>query len=355
MKQLPPAHLKVLVELRYMLKDGEARPISNATLKTRTGYSEGYISVLVRQLAGVTVTMHSNGQLLIYPALPQRFIERTWSEADGGFVITMLPPPELRAPAPLPRSAGDHGHDPLPEAAYTASECVETLQPGDHAHDPSIHYTYRHAQQQPASSDDAVAADPPAGDEDAAAPDSPVAPAGLSGEDNHSSTVTERPTQVYLQQWRQILAANPGYTAQDFAQDLAHASARADVKSPLRLVVGVRARGECVYAQAEIDARAATLPHDDQPPATALWRARRARSDRAAFAHHIPPAVISADDVARTQQLAERARALAPPQSADVDLVYLMELFAGGATDAAALAALTAAHAADGWSRGGDM
>src|SRR5690349_17515447 len=57
MKALPPAHLKVLTELRYRLCDGESAQISNATLAQATGLSEGYISVIMRQLAGESVSM----------------------------------------------------------------------------------------------------------------------------------------------------------------------------------------------------------------------------------------------------------------------------------------------------------
>jgi hypothetical protein len=75
----------------------------------------------------------------------------------------------------------------------------------------------------------------------------------------------DRPERVFPDQWRQIQAANPGYTAHDFMRELAIASGRPDVNDPVALVVGVRVRGEAVYQPKELTHERPTRQRRDAP------------------------------------------------------------------------------------------
>jgi hypothetical protein len=138
MKNLPPAVLRILTELRYILPDGATQPISNAALAARTGIGEGFVSAAVRWLAGEAIAYYP--QLRVAPA--HAFITRQpRSDGQPGYEITMLPPPELRQRTTVKERAlflGDHGCDPLPQTAPNAAGRAETPQQGDHAHDPLL-------------------------------------------------------------------------------------------------------------------------------------------------------------------------------------------------------------------------
>jgi DNA-binding MarR family transcriptional regulator len=75
------------------------------------------------------------------------------------------------------------------------------------------------------------------------------------------ATDRDRPERVFPEQWRQIQAANPGYTAHDFMRELAIASGRPDVADPVALVVGVRKRGQAIYAPKEAPNARPRRPH----------------------------------------------------------------------------------------------
>jgi hypothetical protein len=90
-----------------------------------------------------------------------------------------------------------------------------------------------------------------------------------------------RPKQVWPAPWRKILAKNPGYTAADFERELALVRARPgvlDEEDAVQVVVGVRKRGEVIYARQEAtdDGRQAS-PNRPQRPADAAQRAGKPR------------------------------------------------------------------------------
>jgi hypothetical protein len=233
MKRLDPALQKILVELRYRIRDGERRSISNAVLAEATGYSEGFVSAAVRWLAGEAVSYFRATRI----APSQPFIARESLGPGQGYLTTMLPPPELRgrgeAPAPAPVAAfsapkGDHQDDPLPAEADSASQCTEVPQQGDHPSDPSI----------------LMSPDMP--------PQHGVCPA-----DEELPPVV--PGSNWPLPWQQIRQANPGYTHAAFFADLRKAESRKgiNITDPLAVVVSAKLRGEPVYSLEELHARSA--------------------------------------------------------------------------------------------------
>ena len=158
MKALPPAILKVLVELRYRIRDGETKPISNRAIADATQQSEGFVSAAVRWLAGEAVPHYQATSR----ARAAPFIARESLGEGKGYLTTMLPPPELRPRAPIvveppaiadappaeqlsflaaleaPAVVGDHPDDPSADPAPSAAACDESPRHGDHPDDPPL-------------------------------------------------------------------------------------------------------------------------------------------------------------------------------------------------------------------------
>ena len=266
MKQLSSALKTVLIELRYRLQDGESEHISNRVLARATGYSEGYISLLIRQLAGETVIIQQRERVLTYAGVARPFIQRVWDAEIGGFLLTMLVPPELRTtavsaqqvetsqkqqpttPTPAPQItpnpplavdleyiqlpmfpdeplAGDHLDDPLPKVGNNALQSDLTQQKGDHPHDPphpSIHHAdrmLRHGE----SDIQSVRLDE-------------GAPAGF--------TLPEV--------WPLMLRGTPGYSHADYLRDRTKAESRALREHPDHLIYWSVSRGQPVYGAEEL-------------------------------------------------------------------------------------------------------
>ena len=258
MTRLTPALKAVLIELRYRLCDGESAAISNRQLAQATGYSEGYISVLMRQLAGETVTIKQQQRTLSYPGVAQPFITRTWDGAKGRFIITMLPPPELRPALPqkhvdsstaisahpqadtsrpdeaamiqlalfdVPASMGDHAYDPLPATVFSSPESDKKPEDGDQTHDPDLQrHDYAAAMQQ-------------------------------TGDDEHAASTRSTPpppTFTLPDAWPAMLQGTPGYSHADYARDLQKAATRQLRGHPDQLISWSVSRGQPVYSADEL-------------------------------------------------------------------------------------------------------
>jgi hypothetical protein len=139
------AQSAVLNHLSFLIPYGTSAHVSNALLAQRTGYTEGYVSVLMRQLAGETVT--SGGRTFGGMAVPR--IVRTWT--DVGYLIAVVPPTELTRSSFFAHQ-GDQPVDPPSHAPYHRTACREPAQHGDQQVDPPLHIEQEHDQnqQQPA-------------------------------------------------------------------------------------------------------------------------------------------------------------------------------------------------------------
>lgn len=95
----------VLLELRYRLRDGETKHISQYDLSKATRLSEASVSTAMRQLAGQSVTIKG----VVHEPPARAFIRRERVDDTGngrpGYLITMLPPPEQRTTAAPPPEA----------------------------------------------------------------------------------------------------------------------------------------------------------------------------------------------------------------------------------------------------------
>src|SRR5262245_60494886 len=119
----------VLKALRYMLKDGETRQLSQADIADVAGCSEGTVAKYMPRLAQAGL------------------IERTPPAKAGrgnGYTITMLPPPELRVELPRKGSFDD----PSTRSLNEGTPLPQTAPQEGSSDDPSNDLVHDHEQQQ---------------------------------------------------------------------------------------------------------------------------------------------------------------------------------------------------------------
>lgn len=318
MKNLAPAVLCILTELRYRLADGERRAISNAELAVATGYSEGYISAALRWLAGEAIFPYYPA-MATEPAVP--FIERTRGARGQPSLITMLPPPELRTPEPSPELSTlstkdqqddlilqqkDHPADPLPKTRFDQEPSDDSRIRKDHPADPSIFLVTCTQQQQ--SDHTHMSASP----EEADAPPPAATIAALLANDD--------PTVV-----GEILRANPRLTVDEFHDQVAAAEQRSHLHTPRGAVLAVLRLGKRIR------------PGRTAPPPPREPKRRRDRSLGTSAAELGAYFSAAAPPPPPLDPWLPQAQAIAPPGCTDADLAMLASMLADGASSELAL------------------
>ena len=246
LRHLPKMQRLVLMELRYRLKDGETKHISQDTLQRATGLSEATISTAMRLLAGETVVIKG----VTHEPPAQTFIRREWvkDKGDGraGYMITMLPPPELRtraapppAPTPCPRTSEPEAEqlslwDEQPAALEGSSSMAVDVMPEEGTttpenddsnvmlDDPST-YIYTHAEQQQQAS-----------------------------VTEQKTASQEKPNEIWSDTtWAEMLAGTQGYTRSHFYADKAALLNRPGYG--IGMIVEARRNGLPVWKKEELD------------------------------------------------------------------------------------------------------
>lgn len=253
---LTAAQSAVLGHVCYLIPYGESGYVSNADLARRTGYTEGYVSVIMRQLAGETVT--SGGR--IFSGMPHPRITRTWT--DSGFLIAPVPPAELARRDFLARQ-GDQPVDPPHHAPPSRSPRAEPAEEGDQQVDPPILIDHDHQNQQQQAPADSALLEEFAGDD----------------------------PQVV----QQVIARNPNLTIAEVHEQLAIATERPDVRNPRGLVLHCLADGQRVTPARRITERkrerqsAENKPWDTPEQLAQYFEAHNAAQRSAAAPDADPP------------------------------------------------------------------
>lgn len=325
-KHLTNGERLVAEGLRFALKDHETIVVTSATIARWANVSESTVS---RALPG----LQRKGIITAERVVCAETGRRRWH-------ITLLPPPDDANRQPLIRPDVSRPGSVLDVAQHTdilAIGLPHTRDSESSMTDPSNIQDSCTCMQQHA------AAPQPPGDSVRISTHSDACSHAQSTDISGriavaaplSADPADRPDLIFPEAWRAIRAANPTYTLQDFARDMAKAHTRRDIRNPVGLVVGCATRNEPVYSRTEVQVRLPPTDHQLQrQPAVQPLRPRRMQPSRA---RALPNTAYTTADEVHARQIAARARAIAPPGADDMAIQCIALDLEAGADVATAL------------------